>query len=224
MSNILVIEDDAVASAYIQAGLNISGHQVTMADRPSVATEILKTKSFDVIILDIGLPEINGNEFASSLRAHGYRGHILVLSGRNTPEDIIAGLDAGADDYMTKPYHLGELQARVRTMLRRKQAENLILTNGGLKMDLIERSVSREGKIIELTSREFNLLEFLMRHRDQVVDRSSIARSVWGAEFDPDSNVIDVYINHLRKKIDASYNLKLLKTVVGQGYVLNSNE
>lgn len=224
MSNILVIEDDEVAAAYIQAGLSMSGYQVTMADRPSIATEILQTKTFDVIILDVGLPEISGHTFASDLRQYGYKGHILMLSGKNSPEDIIQGLDSGADDYLTKPYHLGELQARVRSMLRRKHADNLILKNGELKMDLVDRSVSREGKKIELTAREFNLLEFLMRHRDQVVDRNAIAKHVWGAEFDPDSNVIDVYINHLRKKIDSPYNIKLLKTVVGQGYVLNGNE
>ena len=177
-----------------------------------------------MIILDIGLPEVSGFEFATTLRNFGYKGHILMLSSLSTTADIVNGLDSGADDFVTKPFVLDELLARVRSMIRRKYSDNLILKNGELMMDLVERSVTREGKKIDLTTREFNLLEFLMRHRDKVVDRNSIARHVWGSEFDPDSNVIDVYINHLRKKIDTPYTMKLLKTVVGHGYVLNKSE
>lgn len=224
MSNILVIEDDLVTATMIETGLKKSGYQVTVAGLPSVASETLKTEAFDVIILDIGLPEVDGFQFATTLRNFGYKGHILMLSSLSKTEDIIKGLDAGADDYVTKPFVFDELQARVRSMVRRKHSENLILKNGELMMDLVERSVTREGKKIDLTTREFNLLEFLMRHRDKVVDRNSIARHVWGSEFDPDSNVIDVYINHLRKKIDSPYPMKLLKTVVGHGYVLNKAE
>ena len=224
MSNILVIEDDKVTATMIEAGLKKSGFQVTLAGLPSVASETLKTDAFDVIVLDIGLPEMDGFQFATTLRNFGYKGHILMLSGMNKTEDIVKGLDAGADDYVTKPFVFDELLARIRAMVRRKHSENLILKNGELHMDLVERSVTREGKKIDLTTREFNLLEFLMRHRDKVVDRNSIARQVWGSEFDPDSNVIDVYINHLRKKIDSPYPMKLLKTVVGHGYVLNKAE
>lgn len=224
MSNILVIEDDKVTATMIEAGLKKSGFQVTLAGLPSVASETLKTDAFDVIVLDIGLPEMDGFQFATTLRNFGYKGHILMLSGMNKTEDIVKGLDAGADDYVTKPFVFDELLAHIRAMVRRKHSENLILKNGELHMDLVERSVTREGKKIDLTTREFNLLEFLMRHRDKVVDRNSIARQVWGSEFDPDSNVIDVYINHLRKKIDSPYPMKLLKTVVGHGYVLNKAE
>ena len=224
MSNILVIEDDGVTSSLLENGLKKSGYNVTVAQKPSVASQTLKTEVFDVVILDIGLPEMNGYEFAKELRRYGYKGHIMMLSGLNTTEDIIRGLDAGADHYMTKPFEFNELLARVRSMVRRKHSDTLILKNGDLEMDLVGRSVSREGKKIELTTREFSLLEFLMRHRDKVVDRNSIARQVWGSEFDPDSNVIDVYINHLRKKIDSPFSLKLLKTVVGHGYVLNKVE
>lgn len=224
MSNILVIEDDTVTATLLKSGLERSGYQVLVAGLPSVASETLKTEAFDVIILDIGLPEVSGFEFATTLRNFGYKGHILMLSSLSTTADIVNGLDSGADDFVTKPFVLDELLARVRSMIRRKYSDNLILKNGELMMDLVERSVTREGKKIDLTTREFNLLEFLMRHRDKVVDRNSIARHVWGSEFDPDSNVIDVYINHLRKKIDTPYTMKLLKTVVGHGYVLNKSE
>lgn len=224
MSNILVIEDDKVTALMLEAGLKKSGYQVTTAGLPSIASETLKTDAFDVILLDVGLPEVDGFQFATTLRNFGYKGHIMMLSGMNKTEDIVKGLDAGADDYVTKPFVFDELLARVRAMVRRKNSENLVLKNGELMMDLVERSVTREGKKIDLTAREFNLLEFLMRHRDKVVDRNSIARHVWGSEFDPDSNVIDVYINHLRKKIDSPYTMKLLKTVVGHGYVLNKSE
>lgn len=221
MPNILVIEDDIVTATILKTGLSKSTHRVSLAGNVTEAYAILENGVFDVIILDINLPDTNGFEFTAELRTYGYKGHILMLSGLKTTEDIIRGLDAGADDYMTKPFNINEVDARVRAMIRRKNAEKLILKNGELYMDLIERTVSREGKKIELTSREFNLLEFLMRHREKVMDRNSIARHVWGSEFDPDSNVIDVYINHLRKKIDSPYDVKLLKTVVGQGYVLN---
>lgn len=224
MSNILVIEDDAVASSLLENGLKKSGYSVTVAQAPSIATATLRTDVFDVIILDIGLPEMNGYEYAKELRRSGYKGHILMLSSLNLPSDIIRGLDAGADHYMTKPFEFNVLTAQIRSMIRRKHADTLILKNGDLEMDLVGRTVSREGKKIDLTTREFGLLEFLMRHRDKVVDRNAIARQVWGSEFDPDSNVIDVYINHLRKKIDSPFTLKILKTVVGHGYILNKVE
>lgn len=221
MSSILVVEDDNVVSTLIKSGLTKSGHSVVITTRASEARLTLQKEIFDVVILDIGLPEISGFEFIKELRTYGYKGYILMLSCLSEPSDVISGLDAGSDDYMTKPFNLGILDAKIRAMVRRKHSDKLILQNGDLSMDLLERSVSREGKRIELTAREFNLLEFLMRHHEKVVDRNSIARHVWGSEFDPDSNVIDVYINHLRKKIDTPYTSKLLKTVVGHGYVLS---
>ena len=221
MSSILVVEDDNVVSTFIKSGLTKSGHSVVITTRASEARLTLQKEIFDVVILDIGLPEISGFEFIKELRTYGYKGYILMLSSLSEPSDVISGLDAGSDDYMTKPFNLGILDAKIRAMVRRKHSDKLVLQNGDLSMDLLERSVSREGKRIELTAREFNLLEFLMRHHEKVVDRNSIARHVWGSEFDPDSNVIDVYINHLRKKIDTPYTSKLLKTVVGHGYVLS---
>lgn len=221
MTNLLIVEDEKKVSAFIQQGLMESGYHVETADTPSIARQTLKTKKFDLVILDVMLPEMSGMDFAKELRISGFPGFILMLTALSTTKDKIAGLDSGADDYLSKPFDYEELVARVRALIRRKSDDKAQLKNGDLVMDLITRQVSRENIRIELTTKEFSLLEFLMRHQDKVVDRNSIARQVWGTDFDPDSNVIDVYINHLRKKIDNPFGRKLLKTVVGQGYVLN---
>ena len=221
MTNILVVEDEKKVSALIHQGLQEVGYFVETLDTPSAARERLKSKKFDLLILDVMLPEMSGMDFAKELRTQGYPGFILMLTALSTTKDKIQGLDSGADDYLTKPFEFEELLARVRALIRRKSEDKIHLSNGELIMDLITRHVTRDGVRIELTTKEFSLLEFLMRHLDKVVDRNSIAKQVWGADFDPDSNVIDVYINHLRKKIDNPFPKKLLKTVVGQGYVLN---
>lgn len=224
MVNILVIEDEKKVSALIQQGLQEVGYYVETADAPGIARQLLRAKKFDLIILDVMLPEMSGMDFAKELRVHGHSGFILMLTALSTTHDKIQGLDAGADDYLTKPFEFQELLARVRALMRRKSEDKAQLRNGDLSMDLISRHVMRDGIRIELTTKEFSLLEFLMRNVDKVLDRNAIARQVWGADFDPDSNVIDVYVNHLRKKIDAPYPKKILKTVVGQGYILNRNE
>lgn len=224
MTTILIIEDEKKMSGFIQQGLEEVGYHVTAVDTPTVARTLLAGKAFDLVILDVMLPEMSGLEFAKELRNNGYSGFILMLTALSTTKDKILGLDAGADDYLSKPFEFEELLARVRALIRRKSDDKSQLKNGELVMDLLSRSVIREGLKVELTTKEFSLLEFLMRHIGKVVDRDSIARQVWGAEFDPDSNVIDVYINHLRKKIDHPFPKKILKTVVGQGYVLNRFE
>lgn len=224
MSNILVVEDEKKVAALIQQGLCEVGHEVQTAETPGDARELIKANNFDLLILDVMLPETNGMDFAKELRANGFHGFILMLTALSTTKDKIQGLDSGADDYLVKPFEFEELLARVRALTRRKGDEKTILKNGELSMDLISRHVSREGKKVDLTTKEFSLLEFLMRNLEKVVDRNAIARQVWGADFDPDSNVIDVYINHLRKKIDSPFSKKILKTVVGQGYVLSKME
>lgn len=221
MINILVVEDEKKVSAFIQQGLEEVGYQVETTDSPGLAREKIKSKNFDLLILDVMLPEMSGMDFAKELRSNGHTGFILMLTALSTTKDKIQGLDSGADDYLAKPFEFEELLARVRALIRRKSDDKAQLRNGDLIMDLITRNVTRDGIRIELTTKEFSLLEFLMRHQEKVMDRSAIARQVWGADFDPDSNVIDVYINHLRKKIDSPYPKKILKTVVGQGYVLN---
>lgn len=224
MINILVVEDEKKVSALIQQGLEEVGYSVDTAESPNLARQLLRSKKFDLIILDVMLPEMTGIEFAKELRAGGFADYILMLTALSTTKDKIQGLDAGADDYLAKPFEFGELLARVRALLRRKTDDKAQLKNGELVMDLISRSVTREGIRIELTTKEFTLLEYLLRNTEKVLDRNSIARQVWGADFDPDSNVIDVYINHLRKKIDSPFQKKILKTVVGQGYVLSKLE
>lgn len=224
MINILIIEDEKKVSAFIEQGLKEVGHDVEIADSPSAARQLLKNSHFDLIILDVMLPEMSGIDFAKEIRAYGHKGFILMLTALSTTQDKISGLDAGADDYLTKPFEFDELLARVRALMRRKSDDKAILKNGLLNMDLMSRQVTREGLRIELTTKEFSLLEFLMKNLDIVVDRTSIAKQVWGTDFDPDSNVIDVYINHLRKKIDSPFNKKILKTVVGHGYVLSKME
>ncbi|WP_408096645.1 response regulator transcription factor [Peredibacter sp. HCB2-198] len=221
MINILVVEDEKKVSAFIQQGLKEVGYEVETAESPGIARELIRSKKFDLLILDVMLPEMSGMDFAKELRANGHNGFILMLTALSTTKDKIQGLDSGADDYLAKPFEFEELLARVRALIRRKSDDKAQLRNGDLIMDLITRNVTRDGIRIELTTKEFSLLEFLMRNQEKVMDRSAIARQVWGADFDPDSNVIDVYINHLRKKIDSPYPKKILKTVVGQGYVLN---
>ncbi len=220
MAKILIIEDEKKVSAFIQQGLSELSYSVDAVEGPGSARHVMEKTKYDLLILDVMLGEENGMNFAKEIRAAGYNGFILMLTALSTTKDKILGLDSGADDYLAKPFEFEELLARIRALLRRKSNEVSQLANGDLRMDLLTRSVSREGKKIELTTKEFSLLEFLMRNLDHTVDRNAIAQQVWGTEFDPDSNVIDVYINHLRKKIDTPFSRKLLKTVVGQGYVL----
>lgn len=220
MASILIIEDEKKVSAFIQQGLTEHQYHAEAVEGPAAAKLAMEQKSFDLLILDVMLGDKSGLDFAREIRKSGYNGLILMLTALSTTKDKILGLDSGADDYLAKPFEFEELLARIRALLRRKTSEVSQLASGDLKMDLLARSVFREGKKIDLTTKEFSLLEFLMRNIDQTVDRNAIARQVWGTEFDPDSNVIDVYINHLRKKIDSPFSRKLLKTVVGQGYVL----
>lgn len=220
MATILIVEDEKKVSAFIQQGLSELNYQVDTVESPAPARSIMAKKNYDLIILDVMLGDENGMDFAREIRKNGFNGFILMLTALSTTKDKIQGLDSGADDYLAKPFEFEELNARIRALLRRRSSNTSQLINGDLKMDLIARTVSREGQKIDLTTKEFSLLEFLLRNLDHTVDRNAIAQQVWGTEFDPDSNVIDVYINHLRKKIDTPFSRKILKTVVGQGYVL----
>jgi two-component system, OmpR family, copper resistance phosphate regulon response regulator CusR len=224
MNRILVVEDEKKMSGFIQQGLLEQGYLVDVADHPRQAQDLVHNVSYDLLILDVMLPEIDGLELSRRVRETGYTGLVLMLTALNTTRDKVAGLDAGADDYLTKPFDFNELLARVRALLRRRGETTTTLANGDLVMDLIKRSISREGKNVELTSKEFSLLELFMRNVDKVLDRNTIAKQVWGTEFDPDSNVIDVYVNHLRKKMDQSFSRKLLRTIVGHGYILSKNQ
>ncbi len=222
---ILVVEDQAKMASFIKRGLNEVGYAVDVAESGKAAEMLCAESEYDLIILDIMLPDQNGLDTARHMRQDGFEGPILMLTALSTTKDKVNGLDAGADDYLTKPYAFDELLARVRALLRRKGsgvAGTSILKYAELELDLIHRVVKRDGQEISLTAKEFSLLEYFMRNPERPLGRVSIAEHVWDIHFDSESNVIDVYINLLRKKIDAPFTKKLIQTVVGVGYVLKS--
>ncbi len=223
---ILVVEDQAKMALFLKKGLSEGGYAVDMAESGAAAESYMSQGEYDLVILDVMLPDQNGFDTARHFRRDGYEGPILMLTALSTTKDKIAGLDAGADDYLTKPYSFDELMARVRALLRRKggaNSSNSVLRYSDLELDLISRTVRRENTEIPLTSKEFALLEYFIRNPERPLGRISIAEHVWDIHFDSDSNVIDVYINLLRKKVDVPFSKKLIHTVVGVGYVLKEN-
>jgi two-component system copper resistance phosphate regulon response regulator CusR len=224
---ILVVEDQAKMANFLKKGLNEVGYAVDIAESGLAAEDFMSQGEYDLVVLDVMLPDQNGIETARHIRRDGYEGPILMLTALSTTKDKVQGLDAGADDYLTKPYSFDELLARVRALLRRKSPSstgaNSTLQYSDLDVDLLLRKVRRGGQEISLTAKEFALLEYLMRNAERPLGRVSIAEHVWDIHFDSESNVIDVYINMLRKKIDAPFSKKLIHTVVGVGYVLKEN-
>lgn len=220
---ILVVEDQAKMSAFLKKGLNEVGYEVDIAETGLSAETLVSQNEYDLIVLDVMLPDQSGIETSRHLRARGFDRPILMLTALSTTSDKIQGLDAGADDYLTKPYSFDELLARVRALLRRRSAGGAaasVLRYSDLELDLIARKARRNGQEITLTTKEFALLEYLMRNAERPLGRVSIAENVWDIHFDSESNVIDVYINLLRKKVDVPFQRKLIQTVVGVGYVL----
>lgn len=224
---ILVVEDQLKMANFLKRGLNEVGYAVDVAENGLVAENFMAQGEYDLVVLDVMLPEQNGIDTARHFRRDGYEGPILMLTALATTKDKVTGLDAGADDYLTKPYSFDELLARVRALLRRKSSSqnggNSSLQYADLEVDLVQRKVSRGGQEISLTAKEFSLLEYLMRNAERPLGRVSIAEHVWDIHFDSESNVIDVYINMLRKKVDAPFGKKLIHTVVGVGYVFKEN-
>lgn len=220
---ILVVEDEFKTAQFIKKGLNEVGYSVDVVHTATEAESFIASSEYDLVILDVMLPDQSGFETAQNLRRDGYTGSILMLTAMSTTKDKVTGLDAGADDYLTKPFAFDELLARVRANFRRKsnaQNSNNILKFADLEMNLVERKVFRANQEIELTTKEFALLEFFLRNPGRPLGRVSIAEHVWDIHFDSESNVIDVYVNMLRKKIDHPFSRKLIQTVVGLGYVL----
>ncbi|MEK2688162.1 response regulator transcription factor [Bdellovibrio sp. GT3] len=224
---ILVVEDQAKMANFLKKGLNEVGYAVDIAESGTSAESYMAQGDYDLVILDVMLPDQNGIDTARHFRRDGFTGPILMVTALSTTKDKVNGLDAGADDYLTKPYSFDELHARVRALLRRKGSTSGAITNvlkyADLELDLLQRKVRRSGQDISLTTKEFALLEYFMRHPERPLGRVSIAEHVWDIHFDSESNVIDVYINLLRKKIDAPFNKRLLHTVVGTGYVLKES-
>jgi two-component system copper resistance phosphate regulon response regulator CusR len=218
---ILVVEDERVAAEVLAKGLREHAYAVDVAADGVTALEQAGTSDYDLIILDILLPRINGLDVCSRLRADGLTVPILMLTARGGPDQRVQGLDAGADDYLPKPYHFPELLARVRALLRRGPAlAPAVLSFHDLRVDTRARRVERAGRTIALTTKEYALLEYLLRRQGEVVGRADIAEHVWDDSFDPMSNLIEVYIQRLRRKIDNGQPLRLIQTQRGAGYSL----
>lgn len=220
---VLVIEDEPKMADLLKRGLEEEGFEADVAYDGDNGLKAGKETKVDLIILDVTLPGLDGFAVARELRAANVKTPILMLTARDSTEMKVQGLDSGADDYVTKPFAFAELLARVRALLRR--AEDVTkLQIGDLVLDLIHRKVTRGGEEVQLTGKEFNLLEFFMRHPDEILSREILSEKVWHETFDALTNVIDVYINYLRNKIDRNRDLKLIHTVRGVGYMLKTPE
>jgi len=224
---ILVVEDEQKVANALREGLQGERYDVVVERTGESAFFRLTTEQFDAVLLDLGLPGRDGIEILKAIRERGIKTPVLVLTARDSLQDRVLGLDTGADDYVVKPFAFAELVARVRALVRRgRAAESPRLTAADLDVNLITRKVARGGRPIELTVREFELLEYLMRHQGQVVSRESLARDVWKetARTTPLDNVIDVHIARLRRKVDADQPTKLIHTVRGVGFMLHEGE
>jgi heavy metal response regulator len=219
---ILIVEDEKKIADFIKRGLKEEGYAVDVAGDGEEGNFLATTNEYDLIVLDVMLPKLDGISFCRSLREEKNATPILMLTAKDEVSDKVTGLNAGADDYLTKPFVFEEFLARVRALLRRYASAGAAtkLVVADLMVDLLTHTVTRAGKNIELTAKEFSLLEFFMRHLDSVITRTMIAEHVWDINFDTYTNVIDVYVNYLRNKIDQGFKKKLIHTVRGRGYIL----
>jgi len=221
---ILVVEDDLEAQRYLVNGLKEAGHIVDDAADGENGLTLALSRAYDVAIIDRMLPKMDGLRLVEDLREHGNTTPVLFLSALSEVDDRVKGLKAGGDDYLAKPYAFVELMARIDALMRRRQpsAVKTRLKVGDLELDLLTRTATRGDTVIDLQPREFRLLEYLMRHASQVVTRTMLLESVWEYHFDPQTNVIDVHISRLRAKIDKGFDLPLLHTVRGAGYMIRA--
>lgn len=227
MNNVLLVEDESHVASLIIRSLSEEGYEVSLAPDGATGLDMALQNTFDLIILDIMLPGINGLEVCKKLRAAGNNTPILMLTALGTTQNIVAGLDSGADDYLVKPYKLAELLARVRSMIRRSTTNNDAngtptekLQFADLVLNLDDKTATRGGLKIDLTATEFRLLKYMLSNKKKLVSRMDILENVWGIDFNMNTKVVDVYMNYLRKKIDKDYDAKLLHTVIGMGYIL----
>jgi DNA-binding response OmpR family regulator len=222
---VLLVEDDARVASFIRRGLREEQYTVDVAKDGDEALYLAQTGEFDLVILDLMLPKRSGWDVLAALRAERISVPVLVLTAKDEIEDKVRGLNAGADDYLTKPFGFDELLARVRALLRRRgDLARTVMRAGNLELDTLRHRAKRGERLLDLTSREYALLEFLLRHTNRVVTRTMLAEHVWEHDFDPLSNVIDVHIARLRRKIDDEETQKLLHTIRGSGYMLKVPE
>ena len=223
---ILVIEDDSTVSQYIFSGLQSSGHDVTIANEGLKGLSVASKETFDAMVVDRMLPGMDGLTLIETIRKAGNSTPVLILSALSDVDDKVQGLKAGGDDYLTKPFAFLELLARIEALVRRSsiQEDTTSLQVDDLYIDLISRKVLRQDLEVKLKPREFQLLEYMMRNKGQIVTRAMLLQAVWNYHFDPQTNVIDVHISRLRQKIDKDFSVSLIHTVRGVGYVLGSSE
>lgn len=224
---LLIVEDEKKIANALKKGLSENGYHVEMAFDGLIGRKLFLSHPYDLVILDINLPGLNGYELCKIIRNHNQQVPVIMLTALSSTEDKIEGFDAGADDYVIKPFEFKELLVRIRALLKRTMYQHLptgnILKVGGLEMNLDTKEVKREGQQIMLTAKEFQLLEYFMRNRNRVLSRADIAESVWDIDFDTKTNVIDVYVNYLRNKIDKHFSTRLIHTQVGMGYILKES-
>ena len=221
MKRILIVEDEPGMASFIEKGLASRGYAAKVVRDGASATAIASDSDFDLTILDLGLPDIDGLSVLRELRRRGERMPVLILTARDDTRDMVEGLDAGAGDYITKPFKLDELLARVRVQLREGGAsEPTVLEAGGVTLDVRTRKAMADGRVVDLTAREFTMLETFMGHSGQVLSREQLLAHVWGYDYDPGSNVVEVYVGYLRKKLGEAR----IETVRGMGYRLRAGE
>lgn len=218
---VLLVEDDRKVAGFIEQGLKEEGYVVDIAADGAEATMLAHVYQYDVILLDVVLPKKSGFQVAQELRREGRNTPILMLTSRDAVEDIVRGLDSGADDYLSKPFRFDELLARVRALLRRGGAERLeVLRYGPVALDRLRHQVTADDKPLDLTNKEFQLLEHFLLHAEEVVRRTQLLEKVWDMHFDPESNVVDVHVGNLRRKLQLSCGRQLIQTVRGVGFSL----
>ena len=222
MAKIILVEDEINIASFIERGLRESGHEVSVVYDGNAGWELLQNESFDLLILDIIMPGMNGLELCRMYRQRfGYHSPVVMLTALGTTDDIVKGLDAGADDYLVKPFSFQELEARIKALLRRsKEVPVQQLVCGDLILDCTLRRARRGNMDIDLTVKEYRLLEYFLLHQRAVLSRLTLLRDVWDKNFDTNTNVVDVYVNYLRAKIDKGFEDKLIHTVGGVGYMM----
>jgi two-component system, OmpR family, copper resistance phosphate regulon response regulator CusR len=225
--SILLVEDEQKIADTLKLGLTENGYDVKVAYDGNIGWKIFETYPFDIVVLDINLPGINGYELCKRIRSRDTQLPVIMLTALSSLNDKIEGYDAGADDYIIKPFEFRELLMKIRVLLKRTASHHVpvgnILVAGDLQMNLDSKEVKRGDTKINLTTKEFQLLEYLMRNKNRVVSRADIAVNVWDIDFDTNTNVIDVYISYVRNKVDKPFERKLIQTQVGMGYILKEN-